>query len=36
VIEPVWRPPLFVWLAVGVGLLFWLGLVVVVWKVISR
>jgi len=36
VTDPVWRPPLGVWLAVGAGLLFWLGLVVVVWRLISR
>jgi hypothetical protein len=32
----VWRPSTTVWVACGLGLLFWLGLVIVVWKVISR
>ena len=34
--EPVWRPPTGVWIAAGVSLLFWIGLVIVVWKLISR
>ena len=29
------RPPVFVWLACGLGLLFWLGLVLAVWKFIE-
>jgi hypothetical protein len=32
----VWRPPLFVWLACGLGLLFWLGLVLAVWRLLNR
>ena len=34
--EPVWRPPTGVWIAVGLGLLLWLGAVVIVWRLISR
>lgn len=34
--EPVWRPPTGVWIAAGAGLLFWVGAVIVVWKLISR
>jgi hypothetical protein len=31
-----WRPSGWVWIAAGVGLVFWIIAVVVVWKVISR